>query len=715
MTRTILRLLIILGAFWTDLACPALAQQSKSPLASLVADKITLNDQSQLVAEGNVYVVYEGRIIRATQIIYDQTTDTLSIEGPIRLEDGDNIIVVASRAELGSDLQNGLLQSARMVLAEQLQLSTLRVQRVSGRYTHMNNTIASSCQICTEDEIPLWQIRARRVIHDTKTKQLHFTGAQFRFGGVPVLYLPRLRMPDPTLKRAAGFLLPRGKSNTLVGYGIKLPYFIPFNDFKDLTLTPYLSSKTKTMEFRYRQMFQNGEIEMTGALTSDSLGNNQARGYLFGDGHFDLKRDYKLSFTLETTLDEAYLSDYTVSTKDRLASTLSLSRTQKHEFFSVEAVNYDSLRLVEDNNSLPRLILDIQKDHRWFPQRIGGETRLSIEGHSHIRASKADITGRDVTRINGDLSWRRKWTLDNGMRTGIIGQIDLDAFSVAQDSEHTHTVTSLVPETAFDLRWPLRNASDTASYDFLEPLLQFGWSAGSSPNIRIDESTLTEFDEGNLLSLSRFTAPDQRERGSRAAIGARWLHAAPSGWKSALIFGQILRSNSDNAKTFSSSSGLNSRISDVFFAGQFKDISSLIVTGRGLLDQTGNVVKAEANATWMRDWGEISANYISLRDDAAENRDNKLSEWSINTGYYVSDHWYSEANIRYDLVADKTATAGLSLTFENECVQTQLSLSRRFASSTNLTPSTDLVVGVDLRGFGFNGSDKRYTRTCRSK
>ena len=117
----------------------------------------------------------------------------------------------------------------------------------------------------------------------------------------------------------------------------------------------------------------------------------------------------------------------------------------------------------------------------------------------------------------------------------------------------------------------------------------------------------------------------------------------------------------------------------------------------------------------MRDWGEISANYISLRDDAAENRENKLSEWSINTGYYVSDHWYSEANIRYDLVADKTATAGLSLTYENECLQTQLSLSRRFASSTNLTPSTDLVLGIDLRGFGFNGSDKRYTRTCRSK
>jgi LPS-assembly protein len=466
MTLTILRLLTILGVVWTGLASAATAQQSKSPLASLVADKITLNDRSQLVAEGNVYVIYEGRIIRAKQIIYDQTTDNLTIEGPIHLEDGDNIIIVASSAELGSDLQNGLLQSAQMVLAEQLQMTASRIQRLSGRYTEMDNTTASSCQICTTEGVPLWQIRAQRLVHDTKTKQLYFTGAQFRVGGVPVLYLPRLRMPDPTLKRAAGFLLPRGKSNTLVGYGIKLPYFIPFDDHKDLTLTPYLSSKTKTMEFRYRQMFQNGDIEMKGALTSDSLGNNQARGYIFGDGYFDLKREYKLKFNLETALDEAYLSDYTVSTKDRLASSVSISRARKHEFFSVEAVNYDSLRPIEDNNSLPRFILDIRKDQRWFPQRVGGETRLSIEGHSHIRASKADIFGRDVTRINGDLSWRRRWTVANGIRAGVIGQIDLDAFSVAQDSEHTNTVASLIPETAFDLRWPLKKSSERPAMIF---------------------------------------------------------------------------------------------------------------------------------------------------------------------------------------------------------------------------------------------------------
>jgi LPS-assembly protein len=127
-----------------------------------------------------------------------------------------------------------------------------------------------------------------------------------------------------------------------------------------------------------------------------------------------------------------------------------------------------------------------------------------------------------------------------------------------------------------------------------------------------------------------------------------------------------------------------------------------------------NVDKIEANATWQRNRGRIWTSYSSLPNDSDENRGRTLSEWSLNTGYYMSDHWHSEGNIRYDLSADRTATAGLSLTYENECVQARFEISRRFASSTNLTPSTDLALGVDLRGFGFSGSDTKYTRTCRS-
>ena len=201
-------------------ACRASETLASPSLASLVADTITVTPQSQLVATGNVYVAFGSRLMRAEKITYDRRTDDLTIDGPIRLEDGDDIIIVADHAVLDTDLQNGLLHSARIVLAQQLQLATLQIKRVSGRYTQMDNATASSCQICTKNGVPLWQIRARRVIHDAEKKQLYFTDAEFRFGGIPVLYLPRLRMPDPTLKRARGFLLPRGNMGDTSATGV---------------------------------------------------------------------------------------------------------------------------------------------------------------------------------------------------------------------------------------------------------------------------------------------------------------------------------------------------------------------------------------------------------------------------------------------------------------------------------------------------------------
>ena len=119
------------------------ARASEAPasesLASLVADTITVTPQSQLVATGNVYVAFGSRLMRAEKITYDRRTDDLTIDGPIRLEDGDDIIIVADHAVLDTDLQNGLLHSARIVLAQQLQLATLQIKRVSGRYTQMDN------------------------------------------------------------------------------------------------------------------------------------------------------------------------------------------------------------------------------------------------------------------------------------------------------------------------------------------------------------------------------------------------------------------------------------------------------------------------------------------------------------------------------------------------------------------------------------------------
>ena len=268
-------------------------------LATLQADRVMVTGDSVLQAEGGVEMRYRGQIVRAKAVTYDRDADHLSITGPLTVVDAKGNIVTADTAELSTDLSEGLLTSARLVLDRQMQIAARQMFRTQGRYTELTDTVASSCQVCTVAPTPLWEVRASRVVHDQVAQQLWFDDAQLRFVGVPVAWLPRLRLPDPTLQRARGFLAPDFRNNTQLGAGISLPYFIPLGPSRDITLAPFLSTKNgRTLDLRYREAFQSGWIELNGALSYDEILPDEQRGYLQAMGEFRLPDDFLLAFNV---------------------------------------------------------------------------------------------------------------------------------------------------------------------------------------------------------------------------------------------------------------------------------------------------------------------------------------------------------------------------------------------------------------------------------
>ncbi len=66
------------------------------------------------------------------------------------------------------------------------------------------------------------------------------------------MYFPRLRLPDPTVDRQTGLLVPKLINSSRIGNGIKVPYFIALGDHADVTLTPFVTIDARTMEARYQ-------------------------------------------------------------------------------------------------------------------------------------------------------------------------------------------------------------------------------------------------------------------------------------------------------------------------------------------------------------------------------------------------------------------------------------------------------------------------------
>ncbi|NBT31839.1 MAG: hypothetical protein EBT13_08050 [Rhodobacteraceae bacterium] len=79
--------------------------------AGLIADNVTVTADNQLMAQGNVEVLYDGTKLSAAAIVYDQATDSLTIEGPILIRTADGTILTATRATLDPRLENGILIS----------------------------------------------------------------------------------------------------------------------------------------------------------------------------------------------------------------------------------------------------------------------------------------------------------------------------------------------------------------------------------------------------------------------------------------------------------------------------------------------------------------------------------------------------------------------------------------------------------------------------
>ncbi|QYK40063.1 MAG: LPS-assembly protein LptD [Paracoccaceae bacterium] len=707
--RRLLAILLLL------LPLPLAAQD----MASLVADRLAIAGQDVLVAEGNVEVFHQGRRLRATRITYNGSTDRLTIEGPLVLTDDSGTFLLADSADLSADLAEGVLTSARLVLNRQLQLAASEVQRIGGRYTRLGRTVASSCRVCAGDGAPLWEIRARRVIHDTVERQIYFDRAQLRIAGMPVALIPRLRMPDPTLKRATGVLIPELRSSSDLGTGLRIPYFIRLGDHRDLTLLPYLSTNAgRTLGLRYRQAFASGSIEFSGALSRDRIRPGETRGYVFLDGGFALANGFRLTLRGEAVTDPGYFIDYGITDRDRLISRIDLTRTRRDEYISARLTHFRSIREGDVNSRLPSILGDFTYTRRFRPAVLGGTGALTFQTHSHYRS--ADLSndsdgdgigdGRDMARATLRLNWRREMTFGPGLQFAALAEGAADVYGIRQDDLVAGTQTRLSGGAGFELRWPLVRAEAGGAMQVLEPVVQVMWSPDRLRAIPNEDSVLAEFDEGNLFSTRRFPGNDGVERGRRVNAGLTFSRISASGATVSLAFGRILRDHDEDG--FSAASGLAGQRSDWLAAVRYNPRPGLSLTGRAVIDDDAGMTKGELRIDLDRPRYALSSSYIWMRADATEGRSVPVSELLVDARYDVTEAWTTRLATRYDFEANRAASAGIGLAWRNECLKVDLSLSRRFTSSTSVTPRTDWGLSVELLGFG-GGSAPGPTRQCR--
>jgi LPS-assembly protein len=712
------RLLPLLAALALVAALAADAPEAQTPPPDagpigLIADSVAIDPEAETVtATGDVEVHYAGRVLRAARIVYSDRDGTIRADGPLVLTDPEIGVVEAGAASLTTDFREALVASARLLIAGQLQIAAAEVRRTEGRYTVLHGTVASSCEVCPGDRAPLWAIRAQRVIRDEEAARIHFRNATLEIFGVPVVWLPYMRVSEPGVARASGLLAPEFLQSGIYGLGLKVPYFQTLGPHADLTLTPFLTQRGGTLlEGEYRRRFARGALDVSSVATlRDRLEGGGTRGAVGAVGHYDLGRGFEAGLDAEFASDNRFLRQFDYSEADRLTSVARVARVRADDRFHLGAVAFQTLRPEEDQAQVPVVLPELRYRRLWRDPFLGGRIGIDADALGLWRRD-----GRDVLRLGGGADWRRDAVVGPGLVAAASAGAAADLHRVQDEPGRAdRTDARLVPWAEAALRWPLGRTTARAAH-VLEPAATLAWSDAFGDAPPNEDSRLVEFDETNLFALDRFPGRDRVETGLRANFGVTYARYDPTGWTAQATLGRVFRLS--DAGQFPAGTGLAGRRSDWVGALEVGLGWGLTAVNRIRFDDSLDVRRNDFSVRYEAVRAGLTASWFYQAQDATDPELGprpQASEVVLDARYRVLPNWQLRGAWRYDAAADTTLRAGGGVTYGNECAEIDLAVTRRFTAVGDVPPSTSIGFAVRLVGLGAGATQAWPRRACNN-
>lgn len=677
---------------------------------SLIADTVDFDPASGvLIASGNVQVFRGTQVLATDRLIYDQRNKHLSVPGPMTLTDGADVVTRAAGAELDTDLENGLIKGAELLIQQQLQLVSQQMHRQDGKFKVLDKVVVTSCQVCAKYPVPFWKIRARRVIHDEQARQLYFENATLDLLGFPVFHAPNLRIPEPGVRRATGMLVPKFSSSNTLGYGVEIPYYWTLGEHADLTVTTRAFTKGSfLLSPEYRRQVKSGYFEISSHVTlADSLVDNETRSSLTAKGLFQLPNEFELEFQIDVASDDDFRDDYGLGDEDedRLTSFITLRRTRETSYVSISASHIQSLRASEIDQEIPLVFPEIYARKNWVDPVFGGKLSLTAQSVTLLRQNNSEFSRAGLVA-----EWQKDWILRNGLIVSAYGGVAGSSYYTENITGFSNgTLSEVVPTAALDLRWPLSRQNGSVTH-IIEPRVQLVWSPDSARANANEDSVQLEFEETNLFSYNRFPGFDATEQGLRANVGVSYTRYNPKGWTYGMTLGRVFRSK--DLGQFGTGTGLDGRHSDYISAINISFQDHFDFLNRTLFDDDFSVSKNEARLTMDFDRVSTAATYVYLEQDVVAGASDRSHEASLALRYQYSDYWTYLGEWRQNLETGHATSGEFGVRYENECVAVNLSLSLQYEGSGIVRPTQEIGLSVELAGLGNKKRNKKYAHRC---
>jgi LPS-assembly protein len=486
------------------------------------------------------------------------------------------------------------------------------------------------------------------------------------------------------------------------------------------------------MAAQYRQRFDHGSLLLDGSITygdkSDTAvntGQQTTRGHITGSGRFDLDETYRTGFELARATDATYMRRYGfggggsqlggANAAQELTTTAYVEGFNERDYGKVSGYAFQDLQANAVSGQTPLLLPLAQYNFVGNNDSWGGHTRVD----SSVLGLSRDI-GADSRRLSVRPSWQLPFTSSAGDVTTFTGVVQADAYNVNDvpvgDNNRTFDGTTgrVFPQMMVDWRYPFARQHERFT-EVLEPVAAVVAAPnGNNPaKIPNEDSQLVDFDDLNILQMSRYPGVDRVDSGQRVVYGLRWSGYGQNGASTDAFLGQSY--SFQKHPEFGIGSGIANNASDLVGRWRVTPANYLDFLYRFRVDaETGTVRRHDVGLAAGPSSVRFNMDYVFAR--AQPDTTNVLAtpvgnreQVSAGLSIRVTDNW----DVRGQTIQDLTSATGGplynagSLIYHDECLTFTTTIFRRYTSDRDLTPATGVFFSFIFKYLGDFESGQR--------
>ena len=685
----------------------------------------TVYVDDNVICKGNVIVMYEGRIISADEITYNQKKEEVLAKGKVILKDEQQNVYFFSSLRVSRNFDNGEGDDIKIIMNDRSRLAAKKCYLKQGKF-ELRNAIYTPCYECVAFDELTWQAKASHVNLDLDDT-IDYEDLTVELLGNTAFYLPYLSVPSPKIKKRTGFLAPKFSVSSKGGFSVLPQYFIDISGNQELILKPIITQKIGSVAWLYYgSRFKNGEFSIDASITGvksakearsditdvkernnvDKIIKSGYRGHIFSTFKYEINDIWRFSSFINLASDRYYMQRFPfLYNNDRILESKAMLEGFDNRDYSLAKVSMFQAR---NDDETPKAFPILEKTF----------SRELFEGTLDVNTMFLNLlfkNGRKANKLASIISWSKECVFLNGHLLEFKIMALLKALKVSEKTKTAYdSFVDATPQVSLIWKWPLLFSCDGFETVFT-PIVGI-IAAGNRNRTDIFEEQFTEINDINFLSTEKTISPYNIDYGSRVCYGTKI--SVYNGSQNLAYFTLGRTTEITNRKEESDSTGLKHKNSNIVTYGEVflaNDIS-LIFNGS----------YSSHKKEWTKsEWG-IRGAYQKLFFDILffngkqatynpflsyadkDDHDEKYKGAMLDLGYQVNskltlkgglifgtESHKNNRNVTYRLIKQS-----VGVEYKNECANIKIGVERTRYRRGDIKPQTNFSFVITLKNFG---------------